>query len=168
VVLIIGPALVLLINKSHQFEKSCFIIISLSRFATFPKIYFTPHFHSGLALGLACVFLIVQYLKQELSYDRFHKHAENIYRVTWEDENPQTRIPHPMAQALVVDFPEVERAVSITPLWGLGLTRESFSFRNPEKDIQFNESNVMAVDSVLRRIHVSASKRGSKNSFKKS
>ena len=31
---------------------------------------------AGLALGLACVFLIVQYLKQELGYDQFHKHAE--------------------------------------------------------------------------------------------
>lgn len=69
---------------------------------------------AGLALGLACVYLIVQYLKQELSYDRFHQHAENIYRITWEDENPQTRTPHPMAQALVDDFPEVERAVSIS------------------------------------------------------
>jgi putative ABC transport system permease protein len=104
---------------------------------------------TGLALGLACVFLIIQYLKQELSYDRFHEGADNIYRVTWEDENPQTRTPHPMAQALVADFPEVESAVSITPLWGLGLTRESFSFRNPEKEIQFEESNVMAVDSTF-------------------
>jgi putative ABC transport system permease protein len=104
---------------------------------------------AGLALGLACVFLIVQYLKQELSYDRFHKHADDIYRVTWEDENPQTRTPHPMAQALVTDFPEVESAVSITPMWGLGLTRESFSFRNPEREIQFEEKNVMAIDSTL-------------------
>src|SRR5918993_1425775 len=102
---------------------------------------------AGLALGLACVFLIIQYLKQELSYDHFHEHAEDIYRITWEDENPQTRTPHPMAQALVTDFPEVESAVSVTPMWGLGLTREAFSFRNPEKDVQFEESNVMAVDS---------------------
>ena len=47
------------------------------------------------------------------------------------------------------DFPEVESAVSITPMWGLGLTRESFSFRNPEKEIQFEENNVMAVDSTF-------------------
>ncbi|HEX6225567.1 MAG TPA: ABC transporter permease [Chryseolinea sp.] len=104
---------------------------------------------TGLALGLACVFLIMQYLKQELSYDRFHEHADNIYRVTWEDENPQTRTPHPMAQALVADFPEVRSAVSISPMWGLGLTRRSFSFRNPENDTRFEESNVMAVDSTF-------------------
>ncbi len=103
----------------------------------------------GLALGLACVFLILQYLKQELSYDRFHDQAENIYRIAWEDENPQPRTPHPMAQALVQDFPEVKSAVSITPLWGIGLTKETFSFYNPEKKIRFDEREGMAVDSTF-------------------
>jgi putative ABC transport system permease protein len=104
---------------------------------------------AGLGLALACVFVILQYLKQELSYDRFHEFAEDIYRVTWEDENPQTRTPHPMAQALVQDFPEVKSAVSITSLWGIGLTKRTFSFRNPDNDIRFDENNVMAVDSTF-------------------
>ena len=104
---------------------------------------------TGLALGLACVCLIVQYLKHELSYDRFHQDAENIYRISWEDENPQTRTPHPMAQAMVADFPEVESAVSLTPLWGVGLTRETFSFRNPENDARFDEKNILAVDTTF-------------------
>lgn len=103
----------------------------------------------GLAFGLACVFLILGYLKLELSYDRFHQGAENIYRITWEDENPQTRTPYPMAQAMVQDFPEVQSAVSITPLWGAGLTRRTFSFRNPENGVRFEERNVMAVDSTF-------------------
>ncbi len=103
----------------------------------------------GLALGMACVFLILQYLKQELSYDRFHTNAEDIYRISWEDENPQTRTPHPMAQALVHDFPEVESAVSLTPLWGFGLTRETFSISNPAKDVRYDETNVMAVDTTF-------------------
>src|SRR5688572_3592815 len=76
---------------------------------------------SGLALGITSVFLIALYLKQELSYDRFHEGAEDLYRITWEDENPQTRTPHPMAQAMVADFPEVHSAVSLTPLYGAGL-----------------------------------------------
>lgn len=105
---------------------------------------------TSLALGLACVSVIIQFLKHELSYDRFHNEAENIYRIAWEDENPQTRTPHPMAQALVQDFPEVQSAVSITSLWGFGLTKENFSFRNPEKeDIRFDESNILAVDSTF-------------------
>lgn len=72
---------------------------------------------ASLALGLACVSIILQFLKHELSYDRFHDQAENIYRIAWEDENPQTRTPHPMAQALAQDFPGVQSAVSVTNLW---------------------------------------------------
>ncbi|HWA34279.1 MAG TPA: ABC transporter permease, partial [Cyclobacteriaceae bacterium] len=104
---------------------------------------------TGLALGLACVCIITQYLMKELSYDRFHDGAENIYRISWEDENPQTRTPHPMAQAMVHDFPEVESAVSLTPLHGFGLTRETYSFSNPEKDIRFDERNILAVDTTF-------------------
>jgi putative ABC transport system permease protein len=106
----------------------------------------------GLALGITCVFLILQYLQREFTYDRFHAGAENIYRVTWENDNPQTRTPHPLAQAMVLDFPEVENAVSLTPLWGPGLTRQTFSIRNEEKDIQYDEKGVLAVDSTFFKV----------------
>lgn len=103
----------------------------------------------GLAFGIACVFLIVLYLQVELSYDRFHHKSENIYRITWEDANSQTRTPHPMAQALKSDFPEVESAVSITPLYAAGLTRETHSLRNPGSDKRYDEKNVLAVDTTF-------------------
>ncbi|MBI1769298.1 MAG: ABC transporter permease [Bacteroidetes bacterium] len=106
----------------------------------------------GLAFGITAVFLIVQYLKSELGYDRFHENAENIYRIAWINTNPQTRTPHPMAQAMVQDFPEVESAVSLSPLWGPGLTRQVFSVRNPEKDVRYDESNVLAVDSTFFQV----------------
>ena len=35
----------------------------------------------GLAVGIAACLLILQYVEYETGYDRFHKHAENIYRV---------------------------------------------------------------------------------------
>ncbi len=106
----------------------------------------------GLALGITCVFLILQYLKRELAYDQFHEGAENIYRVVWETENPQTRTPHPLAQAMVHDFPEVENAVTLSPLWGPGLTRETFSIRNNEKDIQYDETGILAVDTTFFKV----------------
>jgi putative ABC transport system permease protein len=104
---------------------------------------------AGLALGIASVFLITIYIKHEIGYDRYFDQYENLYRITWESENPQTRTPHPMAQALVDDFPEVESAVSLSPLWAAGLTREIFSVRNLEKDLRFDEKNVLAVDSTF-------------------
>jgi putative ABC transport system permease protein len=104
---------------------------------------------AGLALGIASVFLITIYVRYELNYDRYYNEHENLYRITWENENPQTRTPHPMAQALVADFPEVESAVSLSPLWAAGLTREIFSVRNIEKNIRFDESNVLSVDTTF-------------------
>ena len=36
----------------------------------------------GLAIGLACCVLILLYVKDEVSYDRYHTKADRIYRVT--------------------------------------------------------------------------------------
>jgi putative ABC transport system permease protein len=100
----------------------------------------------GLTAGMVSIFLISLYLKQELSYDKFHENAENIYRIDFHNQNPQTRTPHPMAQAMADDFPEVTNAVSISPLWGRGLSRETHSFRNLDRDQRYDEQNIMAVD----------------------
>ncbi|HYV55424.1 MAG TPA: ABC transporter permease, partial [Chitinophagaceae bacterium] len=36
---------------------------------------------AGLSIGLACAMLIILYVKDEVSYDRFHANGKNIYRV---------------------------------------------------------------------------------------
>ena len=36
---------------------------------------------AGLAIGMACTLLILLWVKDELSYDRFHKNGEDIYRI---------------------------------------------------------------------------------------
>ena len=35
----------------------------------------------GLAIGMACCMLILFYVQDELSYDRFHEDADRIHRV---------------------------------------------------------------------------------------
>jgi putative ABC transport system permease protein len=100
----------------------------------------------GLTAGMVSIFMISLYVEKELSYDKFHERAENLYRIDWHSDNSQTRTPHPMAQALAQDFPEVLHAVSLTPLWGAGLTRETHSFRNLAKDERYDEKNILAVD----------------------
>jgi putative ABC transport system permease protein len=104
---------------------------------------------SGLTLGIASVFLMATYVRHELNYDQHYDQSENLYRITWENENPQTRTPHPMAQALAADFPEVASAVSLSPLWAAGLTRAIYSMSNPENDIRFDEKNLLAVDTTF-------------------
>src|SRR5678815_1161619 len=36
---------------------------------------------AGLGIGLACALLIMLYVKDEVSFDRFHKNVNNIYRI---------------------------------------------------------------------------------------
>src|SRR6266498_3006693 len=36
---------------------------------------------AGLSIGLACAMLIILYVKDEVSYDRFHSNVNNIYRI---------------------------------------------------------------------------------------
>ncbi|MDO8897551.1 MAG: ABC transporter permease, partial [Bacteroidales bacterium] len=68
---------------------------------------------SGLAIGLAACLIIMLYVFDELSYDRFHEKADRIYRVTVHgkfgaNEFHSTYTPLPFAAALKQEFPEVE------------------------------------------------------------
>jgi len=67
----------------------------------------------GLAIGLACVMFISLYVKDELSYDRFFKNADRIYRVNTHekianDEFTAGHTPPPVGAALVSNIPEIE------------------------------------------------------------
>lgn len=70
----------------------------------------------GLATALLCCIIIFVFVRQELTYDRFHKKSDQIYRLTIEEINrPGARhfasTSPPMGPALVESFPEVEKAV---------------------------------------------------------
>jgi putative ABC transport system permease protein len=72
----------------------------------------------GLAVGIASCLLILLFVESELSYDRFHKKAERIYRVGFKFHVGTNQFdaalgPCPLAEALVMDFPEVESAARI-------------------------------------------------------
>jgi predicted permease len=70
----------------------------------------------GLSTGLACTFLIYQWVSDELSVDQFNKKGNRLFRAMehrvratgiW--TSPTT--PGPLAEALVSDMPEVEYAI---------------------------------------------------------
>ncbi|HET9278479.1 MAG TPA: ABC transporter permease, partial [Flavitalea sp.] len=44
----------------------------------------------GLTVGIACCLLILTYIINELSYDKFHPEANRTYRVTRSFRNPET------------------------------------------------------------------------------
>ena len=73
----------------------------------------------GLAIGLATCMLILLYTSDELSYDRFNKNAENIYRVNNEIKYGGNHLDLAVAPALegptiVKEFPQVENYCRIT------------------------------------------------------
>lgn len=45
---------------------------------------------AGLSIGLACAILIMLYVKDEVSFDRFHKNVNNIYRIERNHKNGST------------------------------------------------------------------------------
>ncbi|MEP6612060.1 MAG: ABC transporter permease, partial [Mucilaginibacter sp.] len=72
----------------------------------------------GLALGLTTCLLIVFYVFDELSYDRYNIKHDRIYRVNTDlkagsNETSFAITAPPVADALVKEFPEVERSMRI-------------------------------------------------------
>ncbi|MBE0661050.1 MAG: ABC transporter permease [Bacteroidales bacterium] len=68
---------------------------------------------AGLAIGLAACIIILLFIVDELSYDKFHKKADRIYRITvhgvfGSNEFNSTYTPAPLAKAMIDDFPEIE------------------------------------------------------------
>jgi putative ABC transport system permease protein len=77
----------------------------------------------GLTLGLATCLLIVFYVVDEVSYDRYNTQAERIYRVNNDIkfggmENSFALTPAPTAAALKADFPEIEQVTRLRSLGG--------------------------------------------------
>lgn len=104
---------------------------------------------TGLILAFTVCGFIYLHLQQELSYDKFHERSEDIHRVAWIGESPQTRTPHPLAQTMVNDLPEVEAAVSISPIYGAGLTKQSVTLTLEKENISFAEPDGYFVDSTF-------------------
>jgi putative ABC transport system permease protein len=74
---------------------------------------------AGLAIGMACCILILLWVQDELSYDRFHENADDIYRVIQDikfaDHSTTWAITQgPLGPSLEEDLPEIINATRIT------------------------------------------------------
>ena len=72
----------------------------------------------GLTIGLVCCILIMLYVADELSYDKYHENVDNIYRVGTQgvigpNEFKTVVTPAPMAPAFTEEIPEVIAATRI-------------------------------------------------------
>lgn len=77
----------------------------------------------GLAIGLAVGILILVWVQDELSYDRFHENGDNLYKLTVSftsgtDVQTWEGMPGPVAVHAVKEIPGVQKAVRTKDSWG--------------------------------------------------
>lgn len=97
---------------------------------------------AGLTAGLACCLLITLWVLDELSFDRFHRYASDLYVVseTQQYSDRQFRVPvtpHPLGPALPAEVPEIRESCRM--VWTGGLL-----LRHGEQS--FFETRIRAVD----------------------
>lgn len=97
---------------------------NLTRFKVYPLINIF-----GLSIGMSCCILILLYIKDELSYDKFHMHSDRIFRIVeMKFDNGKTdywhHTPAPLAPALKNECPEILNAAR------LGIHREIITYNS--------------------------------------
>ena len=112
---------------------------NLVRFKKFALINIT-----GLAVGLACAILILIWIQNELSYDRFFKNADNTVLILRGDAQELTALSSKMLKpAIVQDLPQVINATQIGDFSAM----ESIILEYGDK--QFEESWTLVDDQFL-------------------
>ncbi len=108
---------------------------------------------TGLSLGLVASLLILQYVKYEKSFDKFHDRASDIYRVEYDFwQNGKLRFECAAAvpavgPALKNNFPEVERFTRLYPMNGV------VSYDSPENGfIAHREEKMQITDSSVFKV----------------
>ena len=101
---------------------------------------------TSLSVGLICFSIISLFVYHELSFGRFHKDPNQVYRVVKDFVNddgsiiPDATTPPAMAPALWLDLPEVASATRVFPNWGR-------KYLLQVADTKFYEENLMRIDS---------------------
>ncbi|MBK7628693.1 MAG: ABC transporter permease [Bacteroidales bacterium] len=100
---------------------------------------------AGLTIGIIAASLILIYISYELSFDRFHKNSDQIFRVygtfNFGGKNEAwVQTPNPLGPFLQNKFPEIEKTVRITRL-SKGLVSSG--------DISFFEDRIVLADSTV-------------------
>jgi len=99
---------------------------------------------AGLAIGMACTIVIMLWVQHEMSYDRFHREAENMYRLT--ASLPELDVhaavsSAPIAEAIKAQIPDIKDIVRITGHRSDLLQVDDRMFE--EKRIIFADSNFL-------------------------
>jgi putative ABC transport system permease protein len=104
----------------------------------------------GLSLGMVASLLILQYVKYERSYDRFHSKASDVYRIQYNQwQSGKLRFECAAAvpavgPALKNNFPEVKAFTRLFPVSGIA------SYESPDRGvISFREEKMQITDPAV-------------------
>ncbi len=103
----------------------------------------------GLSVGICCFLLLFLFIKDELSYDRYHTHADRVYRLNRtflsNDGTPSLNLGHvapPFGPLIKEDFPQVQEVVRM-------FTTSALIRRG---EMTFKEDNIYAAEENLFKI----------------
>ena len=125
----------------RSFVKVALRKISKNRLYSFINI-------AGLAIGMASAILILFWVRDELSYDRFNLKADQLYRVNWDfkwngTEGIGPGTPPPLAGKMLAEIPEVSAATRLRPMLRT-VVRQGSSF--------YDEDGIVAADSNFLKL----------------
>ncbi|MCD6564973.1 MAG: ABC transporter permease [Bacteroidales bacterium] len=106
---------------------------------------------TGLAIGMACSFLIFIWVTDEFSFDRFHENEIDLYRLVGEVQNADALFkavvtPYPMVSFLDDEIPEIVNHVCLRPMSEKVLVE--YEPEGSEGRVKkFYEEKIVAVDS---------------------
>jgi putative ABC transport system permease protein len=89
----------------------------------------------GLSAGLAVCLLIVLYVKDELSYDKYYAQAENIYRIDADiffngTQFTSSVAPPPLAPRLKKDYPQIVQYVRLRNFGDILVKKDDQNIKN--------------------------------------
>jgi len=92
---------------------------------------------AGLSIGIAVCFIIMMYVQDELSFDRFNKNADRIARVVFKaDINGgkifEANVMPQVAHAMKNDYPDVQDATRLQVAGAPKITYKNKSFKDDE------------------------------------
>ncbi len=101
----------------RSYLKIAFRNLMKYRFISFINLF-------GLAVGLTCCMLILAFIMNELSFDKYNKNADHIYRVTRSFNNQDgsislnlSTIAPAFGPYLTNDFPEIQKMTTDVKKW---------------------------------------------------
>jgi putative ABC transport system permease protein len=102
---------------------------------------------AGLAIGMTCCILILLWVQDELSHDRYHDNADRIYRLCLDANiGTQLRAPvtmAPAAPAMISEFPEVADAARIASPERVSVEYQNRTFQ--EDDVGYADNSIFDI-----------------------